>query len=46
MTSGLEFLFPVTQIALLMQFSGVPMLKNDFFQGGGGRQHNLQPSCI
>ena len=36
MTSCLEFLFPVAQIALLMQFSEVPILKNDFFYGGGG----------
>lgn len=43
MTSCLEFLLLVTQIALLMRFSEVPILKNDFFSGwgwgwGGGRQ--------
>ena len=35
MTSCLEFLFLVTQIALLMRFSEVPILKNDFFSGWG-----------
>ena len=35
MTSCLEFLFLVTQIALLMRFSEVPILKNDFFSGQG-----------
>ena len=37
MTSCLEFLFLVTQIALLMRFSEVPILKNDFFSGWGWR---------
>ena len=44
MTSRVEFLFPDAQIPLLMQFSEVPILKNDFFflggwgggEGGGG----------
>lgn len=36
MTSCLEFLFLVTQIALLMRFSEVPILKNDFISGQGG----------
>ena len=38
MTSRVQFLFPDAQILLLMQFSEVPMLKNDFFfwAGGGG----------
>ena len=38
MTSRVEFLFPDAQIPLLMQFSEVPILKNDFFSGrvGGG----------
>lgn len=35
MTSRVEFLFPVAQIPLLMQFSEVPILKNDFFFLGG-----------
>lgn len=37
MTSRLEFLFSVAQIALLMQFSEVPILTNDFFSGWWGR---------
>ena len=39
MTSRVEFLFPDAQIPLLMQFSKVPILKNDFFflGGWGGR---------
>ena len=35
MTSRVEFLFPDAQIPLLMQFSEVPILKNDFFFLGG-----------
>ena len=44
MTSCLEFLFPVAQIALLMQFSEVPILKNDFFYGGQVRQPYISVS--
>ena len=36
MTSHVEFLFPDAQIPLLMQFSEVPILKNDFFFWAGG----------
>ena len=35
MTSRVEFLFPDAQIPLLMQFSEVPIPKNDFFFLGG-----------
>ena len=35
MASCLEFLFLVTEIALLIRFSEVPILKNDFFSGRG-----------
>lgn len=35
MASCLEFLFLVTEIALLMRFSEVQILKNDFFSGRG-----------
>lgn len=45
MASCLEFLFLVTEIALLMRFSEVPILKNDFFLGGGGGEAAFIIDC-